>query len=158
LPEAQQRRERGAALLCKRNPPRSIAVDQSLHYHGCDRRAGDAALLPFRAAGNTEKQHPFGHGESAAAVSLRPTIILYAPIAPATSAMMKHLKIYGASPESAIGRYGPAESTGAVKTRIEGKVGELLPSPRVSRPLIPHLNEILHLQTPIIFGLSLRRE
>src|SRR5580704_18354613 len=30
------------------------------------------------------------------------------------------VKIYGASPESAIGRYSPAECTGAVKTRIEG--------------------------------------
>jgi 3-methyladenine DNA glycosylase/8-oxoguanine DNA glycosylase len=30
------------------------------------------------------------------------------------------VKIYGESPESAMGRYGPAECTGAVKTRIEG--------------------------------------
>ena len=31
------------------------------------------------------------------------------------------VKIYGASPESAKGRYSPAECTGAIKTQIEGK-------------------------------------
>ena len=31
------------------------------------------------------------------------------------------VKIYGASPESAKGRYSPAECTGAIKTPIEGK-------------------------------------
>src|SRR5665811_1270661 len=30
------------------------------------------------------------------------------------------VKIYGAAPESAKGRYSPAECTGAIKTRIEG--------------------------------------
>jgi IS1 family transposase len=34
------------------------------------------------------------------------------------------VKIYGASPESAKGRYSPAECTGAVKTPIEGKPDE----------------------------------
>ena len=31
------------------------------------------------------------------------------------------VKLYGASPESAKGRYSPAECTGAIKTPIEGK-------------------------------------
>ena len=35
------------------------------------------------------------------------------------------MKLYGASPDSAKGRYSPAECTGAIKTPIEGK-----PDPR----------------------------
>jgi hypothetical protein len=31
------------------------------------------------------------------------------------------LKLYGASPDSAKGRYSPAECTGAIKSPIEGK-------------------------------------
>ena len=39
------------------------------------------------------------------------------------------VKFYGASPESATGRYSPAQCTGIVKTGIEGK-----PDPKHNQP------------------------
>jgi hypothetical protein len=47
---------RRASLRRQREMCCSVPYDQAPDDHGCDRRAGDAGPLPFRPAGNAEKQ------------------------------------------------------------------------------------------------------
>jgi hypothetical protein len=43
------------ALPCKREPARSVALDEPLHHHDRHRLPRDADLLPVRSAGDAEQ-------------------------------------------------------------------------------------------------------